>query len=123
MAGAISIRMGCVLHEMLSGSPPHLGNSVLAITSRKLADPVPTFGPGMDTVSQGLREVLEHLLNRDPAQRYPSAASLIEALDQVSGGAGKPVHDRPNAPGRRRSRSCRSSTEARSRTTSSSATA
>jgi serine/threonine-protein kinase len=79
--------MGCVLHEMLSGSPPHLGNSVVAITARKLADAVPTFGAGMDTVSQGLREVLQHLLSRDPAQRYPNAASLIEALDQLSGGS------------------------------------
>ena len=31
-----------------------------------------------------MREILEHLLNRDPAQRYASAAELVETLDQVA---------------------------------------
>jgi serine/threonine protein kinase/tetratricopeptide (TPR) repeat protein len=78
---------GCVLYEMLSGSPLHAGGSFLAITAQKLTNPLPSLGAGVDTVSPGLREVLEHLLNRDPAQRYTSAAKLVEALDQVADGA------------------------------------
>ena len=78
--------MGCVLHEMLSGAPPYAGGSFLAITAQKLSVPVPRLGAGMEAVSPGLREVVAHLLERDPAARYASAAQLVEALDRAGDG-------------------------------------
>jgi eukaryotic-like serine/threonine-protein kinase len=75
---------GCVLQEMLTGSPPFAGGSFLAITAQKLSDPMPAAGT--ETISPQLREVLRRLLNRDPGHRYASAAMLVEALDQVTSG-------------------------------------
>jgi TolB-like protein/tetratricopeptide (TPR) repeat protein/tRNA A-37 threonylcarbamoyl transferase component Bud32 len=78
--------VGCVLHEMLSGAPPYGGGSFLALTAQKLSVAVPSLGAGMDAVSPALREILTHLLHRDPAARYTSAAQLVEALDRAGDG-------------------------------------
>jgi streptogramin lyase len=99
--------LGCVLYEALTGIVPF---------ARKDADTEPEMPEGLDAV-------IEQAVARDPAERYPSAGSLIEAAREREGAglaatqvlsesgpsgprqrATAPIGPDPGADGRRRSR-------------------
>jgi serine/threonine protein kinase len=78
--------LGVLLYELLTGLRPYDGDSDLDTIRRIVAgvhQPVTTLAP--DTPPQ-LAECIEYLLCTDPAQRFPSARSLLEALPSI------PVH-------------------------------
>ena len=58
--------LGCVLREMLSGAPRSPGHQALGAT-----------------VSPALRQVIERALAPSPADRYPGAAELRDALNDL----------------------------------------
>jgi serine/threonine-protein kinase len=73
--------LGCVLHEMLAGTPPFGGRSPLDTQHRLVyADPDP-LPPGVDPA---LRRIVESCLVKDPARRQGSARELAEALRGMS---------------------------------------
>ena len=72
--------LGAVLYEMLAGEPPHSGPTVPAIMARLMSEnptPLRTLRP---TVSQGLAELVHRSLAKTPADRYPTAGALADAL-------------------------------------------
>ena len=72
--------LGCVLWEMLIGTPPYTGASLYAIVSGHVAGASPTLSTKGKTLSPGLRATLESALAKDPAQRFASAGDLARAL-------------------------------------------
>jgi hypothetical protein len=95
--------LGVVLYHMLAGTPPFDGESAASI----LAQQISAFPTPIQTVRRevpdALAFVLDRLLAKDPARRYPSASdasrALVEALPTAA-------HDRLKAPvGRRVARS------------------
>lgn len=77
---------GVVLYELLTGRPPFVGNSPVAVASQHVRDaPVPPTQVGDDVPAQ-LDPVVLRSLAKDPAQRFPDAATFREALDAALDG-------------------------------------
>jgi len=73
--------LGCVLYEMLAGTPPFTGPTLHAITARKLTEPVPGLRTVRDTVPAPLELIVFKALARLPADRWATGQQLAEALE------------------------------------------
>ncbi|MEP6591964.1 MAG: protein kinase, partial [Gemmatimonadota bacterium] len=72
--------VGVMLYEMVAGQPPFAGPSGPAILARSLTEMPPSL-----TSSPVLDAIVAKALARDPADRFPTAQALLDALDQVRG--------------------------------------
>jgi eukaryotic-like serine/threonine-protein kinase len=79
--------LGCVLYEMVAGEPPFRGPSAQAVIARKLTDPVPPLRTVRESVPAQLEQVIMKAMSRAPADRFPSASRLAEALEQLRANA------------------------------------
>ncbi|MBX3467896.1 MAG: protein kinase [Planctomycetes bacterium] len=87
--------LGVVLYELLAGRPPHEAPTPLALFKKILADEIPPISRTRADVPPSLQAVLERLLRKDPAERYPSAEALAADLERII--ARLPEGDRPAA--------------------------
>ncbi len=71
--------LGVVLYEILVGKLPYSGTDALSTALAHLTEPLPEL-PVHHGRYQG---VLRKLLAKDPAERFPDAAALLVALDQL----------------------------------------
>lgn len=68
--------LGCVLHELLTGTRPYQSQDLLTeITRTREAPP-----PPMPDTPKPLETLTHHLLSKSPADRPPSAASIYRTL-------------------------------------------
>jgi serine/threonine-protein kinase len=73
--------LGILGYQMLSGEPPFVANSTPAILVKHVSErPVPIEQRRSD-VPPDLARVVMQLLEKDPANRFPSAGSVVVALD------------------------------------------
>jgi serine/threonine-protein kinase len=79
--------VGCVLYEMLSGAPPYVGDSTLAITAQKLVDPVPPLARRCVEVAPEVETVLAKALACRADDRFATAAEFAAALERPAGEA------------------------------------
>lgn len=83
---------GVILYELLSGHRAFHGDTAVETMTAILKQEPPDLP---DTVPPGLRQILHHCLEKDPANRFQSARDLSFALEAVSQGSGKtspPLH-------------------------------
>ena len=69
--------LGATLHEVLTGQPPHRGESLSQVLERALASAPPVYAPG---VPEELAEICRRAMHVDPAARYESVAALRDAV-------------------------------------------
>ena len=86
--------LGIVLHEMLSGTTPFHAGSTTATLARVLQQPPAPLPAG---VPRALAGIVERCLEKDPAQRFQSAAELEAALER----AGRAPHASATPPAKR----------------------
>jgi predicted ATPase len=79
--------LNCVLYEMLAGEPPFTGSSARVILTRHAVEPVPGLRTLRSTVPPGLEAAIRRALCKVPADRFASAADLVEALNQGARGS------------------------------------
>jgi len=85
--------LGCVLFEMVTGRPPFLGDSPVAVASKQvLEQPAPPSKLNTD-VTQDLDAVILRALAKNPANRYQSAEEMRADLERVT--RGLPVEATP----------------------------
>ena len=72
--------LGCVLYEMLAGTPPFTGPNSRAIMARHAMDPVPGLQVIRDTVPDDIEDAVFHALAKVPADRPQTASQFAEAL-------------------------------------------
>ena len=87
---------GCVLYHALAGQPPFVDSShvrLLVRQAREAPRPVREFNPA---VPDGLQQILDWMLAKDPAQRYPTPDRAASAL-QVYLTAGTEQHTQTDA--------------------------
>ncbi|MCL7991057.1 MAG: protein kinase [marine benthic group bacterium] len=98
--------LGCVLFEMLTGTPPLADLPVEEMLRRRLVEDPPSAMAARSTVPPALDEVVRRALARLPADRFATAAEfrdvLRRALAGSPGGVGRPsTHEREVPDGRR----------------------
>ena len=75
--------IGVVLYEMLTGRRPFGGASTVETMNAILKeDPAPLVAA--DNVTPALRHIVDHCLEKEPAERFQSARDLAFALQQLS---------------------------------------
>ncbi len=73
---------GVVLFEMLTGRLPYQGASALEVASRQLSEPPPLHLLRAGRIPRWLASLTGRLLQRDPADRFASTRSALEALER-----------------------------------------
>ncbi len=73
--------LGCVLYEMLAGSPPFTGPTAQAIQARRMTDPVPRLRTVRETIPVPVEQAIVKALAKVPADRFATAAQFAEALE------------------------------------------
>jgi serine/threonine-protein kinase len=86
--------LGCVLYEMLAGVPPFTGTSTETLVHQHVnvsPRPVTDLRPALPTK---LAEVLQRALMKAPADRFPTASRLAEALVAATAPTSEPSPQR-----------------------------
>ncbi len=77
---------GCLLYELVTGSPPFTGDSAVAVAYQHVReDPVPPSTLNPD-VPPALDSITLRALAKNPAQRYQTAGEFRDDLDRALGG-------------------------------------
>jgi serine/threonine-protein kinase len=72
--------LGCVLFEMLAGTPPFAGPTANAVMARRFSAPRPSLTEIAST-PQNLQRVVSTAMSLAPEARYQTAREMIDALD------------------------------------------
>jgi serine/threonine-protein kinase len=83
--------LGAVAYFTLLGRPPFEGATPEAILAKQTVDALPSLRESRPDVPREFEDVLRHTVVCDPSQRYPTAAALRQALEQVMGGVVKRI--------------------------------
>ncbi len=73
---------GAMLFEMVTGRKAYDGESAQEVVSKHVADPIPVPSEVDPTVPDWLSDVIVRLLQKQPGQRYQTAAEVVAALDE-----------------------------------------
>lgn len=85
--------LGCILHELLTGTPPFEGQGLVDLL-RRIQDEAPKNVRATDPgIHRDLGTICLHCLDKEPGRRYESALAL--ALDLERWLALEPIHARP----------------------------
>lgn len=89
---------GCVMFETLTGDPPHVGDSTVAVLLKHQNEAPPTLKEAAlgTEYPDGLEKVIAKLLAKAPEDRYQTAALLKEDLLKVA--AGESIGGTPSRP-------------------------
>lgn len=77
--------LGCVLHEALTGHPPFVADSPVAVGRAHLDVEPPDLSDS--GIEPALAQVVSRALAKDPSRRFPSAGDMVAALAKASGGS------------------------------------
>jgi Tol biopolymer transport system component len=73
--------LACVVYEMLTGEPPHLGGSAQAVLARILTETARPVRSARPTVPVHVDAALAKALQKLPADRFDTAADFLAALE------------------------------------------
>ncbi|WP_373067759.1 protein kinase domain-containing protein, partial [Gemmatimonas sp.] len=77
--------LGCIVYEMLAGTPPFTGPTAIAVMMRHAIEPVPKLGTLRAAVSRPVIDAVERSLAKSPADRFASVEEWRRALSRASG--------------------------------------
>jgi serine/threonine-protein kinase len=75
--------VGVVLYQMLTGDLPFTGESPVTVALKHIGDPVPTIDTGALGTSPALASIVNRLLQKNPQNRFQSAAEVASALREA----------------------------------------
>jgi hypothetical protein len=84
--------LGCVLYELLTGAPPFVADSPVAVAARQVSEPPEPPSRRNPQVGPALEAVVMTALAKDPARRFQTASAMGQALARIvrgeAGGVG-----------------------------------
>ena len=75
--------LGCVLYEMLAGTPPHTGKTLMAVIAAKSTQPVKDLHTLAEDVPPHVADAIHRALEREPADRFAQIAEFADALSSA----------------------------------------
>ncbi len=75
--------LGVVLYQMVAGRLPFTGDSPVAVALKHVTEPPPRVDPVALRISPALASIVEKLLQKQPQERFASAAELGRALREA----------------------------------------
>ena len=72
--------LGTILFEILTGRPPYVGTSALAVLAAVLTDEPPPVRSIAPDAPPELSAIADRALRRDPSARYPSAKAIADEI-------------------------------------------
>jgi serine/threonine-protein kinase len=82
--------LGCVLYEMITGSPPFLGQTVTEVLEAHQHSPPPGLSSVRPKVAEGVERALRRVLSKSPQDRPRDAAEFLAELRRLSAEHGRP---------------------------------
>ncbi|MGH7535098.1 MAG: protein kinase domain-containing protein, partial [Gemmatimonadales bacterium] len=76
--------LGCVIYEMIAGSPPYTGASLHAVLSGHVGGKPPSLTTRRTGIPAGLRATIEIALAKEPADRFQTSGEFARALADPS---------------------------------------
>jgi tetratricopeptide (TPR) repeat protein len=76
--------LGVVLFELVSGRRPYIGADAVGLLARIVLDEAPRLHHVVPELPAALDELVARALRKDPAERFPSALAMAEALTGLS---------------------------------------
>lgn len=75
--------LGCVIHEMITGDPPYLGDSTAEVLQKHLKAPIPHIAAEVADCPLELDELVFQLLSKEVEQRPESAELVASRLEGI----------------------------------------
>jgi serine/threonine protein kinase len=75
--------LGVILFRMLTGEPPFVAPNYARLMIKIVTEPAPRPSVQRPEISAALEDLVLRCLEKDPADRPPSAEALIRALDEL----------------------------------------
>ncbi len=72
--------LGASWYQMVTGRPPYMGKDSKEVMNKHLREPLRCPTELKDSLDHGLCEVLRHMMDKDPARRFPDCRSLLAEL-------------------------------------------
>ena len=72
--------LGCTLFHALAGQPPFHESNMVRMMMRHATEPVPALKKFNPAVPDGLQQIVEWMMAKDAAQRYPTPVRAAQAL-------------------------------------------
>jgi tetratricopeptide (TPR) repeat protein len=86
--------LGCVVYEMLTGTPPFSGPTAEAILSQHASEPVPRLCQARPGVPTSLEQAVERALHKAAADRFATAGEFVAAAEGDGGSSAQPSRRR-----------------------------
>lgn len=80
--------LGCVVYEMLTGTPPFSGSTAQELMARHALDPPPPLRTLRPAITEWVESVVLKALAKTPADRFPSTVQFADALRASAPAAG-----------------------------------
>jgi serine/threonine protein kinase/Tfp pilus assembly protein PilF len=88
--------LGAILFELLTGQTPFVGDNAFSVMKRSAVEPAPKLRELAPRVDRNLETICARCLEREPADRYQSAAALADDLQNWLDD--RPIVARPAGP-------------------------
>jgi eukaryotic-like serine/threonine-protein kinase len=83
--------LGCVLYHLLAGQPPFPDTNIISQMIRHATEPIRPVKEFEPSVPDGLQQILEWMMAKDPAGRYPTPQRAAGSLEMFLAAGAAPA--------------------------------